>query len=76
MKTLLVILMFASVSHADDRQVVGGDILHSAKSIAKSEDEATFLATQAAIRAIVIECRIAHRDIKIFRKSVVRTSTF
>lgn len=58
---------FVSImASAADREVINGDIVHVATSSAPDEAAAQFLAQQAAIKSLITECAIPHRDIKIW----------
>ena len=60
---ILILLVFASseARAQDARRIIGGDILHSATASDASETKAMFLAEQAAVKAVILECGFAHR---------------
>jgi len=75
MKTLLSSLAFLipCVSLAGEgytRQVYNGVILYTAKAEGKTDIEAGFLAEAIASRALIVECGIPHREMKVFKKEV------
>jgi hypothetical protein len=54
-------------AHAEQRQVLGGDILYQGEAATVDDlDSALFKATAIAVKAIIVECGGASRDIKIF----------
>lgn len=70
MKSLLIgILLIGSVAYADDetgdRRVEGGAIVYKAEASADSEAAAVFRAEALAVKALIIECSIANKEIRI-----------
>lgn len=73
---VLLILMSPPISLASEgymRKVYNGVILYSAKAEGKTDLEAGFLAEAIASRALIVECGIPHREMKVFKKDVSQT---
>ena len=70
LKFVIAWLFISVQAFGSERVIIGGDLLQSSHSKAPTEDVAVFLASQAAIRLLITECKIPHREIKIFRKVV------
>jgi hypothetical protein len=51
---------------AEARQVIGGDLIYTASATGTTQNEAVFMAESQAVRMIMIECAIPHRDTKVF----------
>ena len=66
-RVALILFFVAVTALANERNVVEGDILHSFTAESKDEATAAFLAQQGAIKSLVTECSIAHRNIKIYQ---------
>lgn len=60
----------AGAEELKSRQVLGGDLIYTATSSGATQDEAVFKAESQAVRMIMIECAIPHRDTKVFSFSV------
>lgn len=70
---VLLVLIVPGLSAAGEgytRQVYNGVILYSAKAEGKTDLEAGFLAEAIASRALIVECGIPHREMKVFKKDV------
>lgn len=65
---ILTMAWVAQVAAEDlkSRQVQGGDLIYSATAVGATQEEAIFKAESQAVRMIVIECAIPHRDTKVF----------
>lgn len=67
--TLVLVMGLAAAANAGEtkaRQVIGGDVIYSAQATGATQDEAVFKAESQAVRMIMIECAIPHRDTKVF----------
>lgn len=53
-------------SYEDGRKVIGGDILHLGVGSGSSIEAARFRAEALAVRSLIHECGVAHREIKIW----------
>lgn len=56
----------ANAGETKARQVIGGDLIYTAQATGATQDEAVFKAESQAVRMIMIECAIPHRDTKVF----------
>lgn len=66
---VLITLLFATSAQAGaEREVINGDIIHTATAANTRDSVALFIAEQSAIKAISAECGFPHRDIKIFKR--------
>ena len=65
-----ICLLTSALSQA--RSVVNGDILYTGEAHGSTEAEAGFLAEAQAIRSVMGECSLAHKDIKVFDKAITR----
>lgn len=72
---IFALTLLISFAHAADRQIIGGDIMYKASAEAKDPTMAQFLSQQAAIKSIISECGIPHRDIKVYSTDLDRTMT-
>jgi hypothetical protein len=79
MKTLISLLFImmavtvVSLVRAEEkksRQIIGGDLIYSTTALGWTQDEAVFKAESQAVRMIMIECAVPHRDTKIFEFTV------
>ncbi len=71
--TVFLFFLIASLARAEEpgsRRVINGTILHTAEARAPKEVEAVFRAEQESVRALIVECSIPHREIKVFDKKV------
>jgi hypothetical protein len=78
MKAAFALLFLPAAALADQgetRQVVGGDILYTASAASDDSTAAAFLADQAAIHAVISECKLPSRDIKVFKKGLEATAS-
>jgi hypothetical protein len=67
---ILFLALVLTFSHAAEREIEGGDILYTAKVHSEDAAAAQFLSQQAAIKSLITECSIPHREIKIFKTEV------
>jgi hypothetical protein len=67
---ILCSILISSYAMAEEREVIGGDILYTASTVLNDEQVATFMAQQAAIRLLITECQYPHKDIKIFKNTM------
>ena len=77
MKLMIFVLglgvLLTNVAGADElksRRVLGGDLIYTANAKGVTQDEAVFKAESQAVRMIMIECAIPHRDTKVFSFAV------
>lgn len=56
----------ANAGETKARQVLGGDLIYTAQATGATQDEAVFKAESQAVRMVMIECAIPHRDTKVF----------
>jgi hypothetical protein len=50
-----------------EREVIGGDILYTSRGAGPSETAAVFVAQQGAIKSLMIECSIPHKEMKVWK---------
>lgn len=56
--------------HAEERHVVNGTILHTGEFKDSSEASAVFRAEALAIKAVILECSMAHREIRVYKRDI------
>lgn len=57
------------------RTIIGGDIVHTGRAEADTEARAVFMAEAQAVKSLVNECGVAHREIKMWGREVEKTAS-
>jgi hypothetical protein len=71
---VLSISAFAEESNTGDRRVEGKTIIYKAEASADTEPSAMFRAESLAIKALIIECGFATKEIRIQSRKVTKES--
>jgi hypothetical protein len=73
MRLLLVIataIFSQHVSAQDGRSVVNGTIIYTGTARETNDTKALFIAEQEAIKLLLVECKLPHREMKVFKKNL------